>query len=268
VWADRQFEQSARDVPLDLTLAPTVHGELSVYPIEFARHFGVRAFVTGRSGGVSPAPYESLNLGDHVDDDPARVAENRRRVAEAIGVDVGRLVIINQVHGRDVVNANQATADSSGDVIVDYGDGFAVAVLVADCLPILLVDEDSPTLAVVHAGWRGLSTNVLESALENFEHHDAVHAFLGPCISAASYQVGPEVAEHFTTVPDAVTPDSGDRSRLDLRRVAIAQLLALKVTEGHITVASQSTDGGETFFSDRAARPCGRFALVARRVVA
>lgn len=255
-------------MPVEVTLTPQRHGELDVYPIEFARHFGVRAFVTARTGGVSSAPYDSLNLGDHVEDDPANVLENRRRVAEAIGVDARRLVIINQVHGRDVVSANQATADSAGDVIVDYGDGFAVAVLVADCLPILLVDEDSPTLAVVHAGWRGLENNVLESALENFEHHDAVHAFLGPCISGASYQVGPDVAEHFTTVPGAVTPDTGDRSRLDLRCVAVAQLLALHVSESHLTVASQSTDGGETFFSDRAQRPCGRFALVARRVVA
>jgi hypothetical protein len=255
-------------VPAELTLTSSPHGALNVYPIEFARHFGVRAFVTDRTGGVSPAPYDSLNLGDHVSDDPANVQENRRRVADAIGVEVDRLVIVNQVHGRDVVNANEATPESSGDVIVDFGDAFAIAVLVADCLPILLVDEDSPTLAVVHAGWRGLQSNVLESALEHFEHHDAVHAFLGPSISAAAYQVGPEVAENFTPVPGAVTPDTGDRSRLDLRAVAVAQLLALKLTDGHITVATQSTDGGATFFSDRAQRPCGRFALVARRVVA
>ena len=255
-------------MPVELTLSLARHGELNVYPIEFARHFGVRAFVTQRTGGVSPAPYESLNLGDHVGDESANVDENRRRVADAIGVDANRLAIINQVHGRDVVNANQATPESAGDAIVDYGDGFAIAVLVADCLPILLVDEDSPTLAVVHAGWRGLHNNVLESALEHFEHHDAVHAFLGPSISAASYQVGPEVAENFTNVPGAVTPDTGDRCRLDLRAVAIAQLRALNVTDQHITAATQSTDGGDTFFSDRAQRPCGRFALVARRVVA
>jgi copper oxidase (laccase) domain-containing protein len=80
--------------------------------------------------------------------------------------------------------------------------------------------------------------------------------------------VGPEVAAHFTNVPGALTPDTSDRARLDLRAVAVAQLRALNVTEEHITVASQSTDGGVTFFSDRAARPCGRFALVARRVIA
>ena len=255
-------------MPVELNLTPSQHGTLDVYPIEFARHFGVRAFVTGRSGGVSSAPYESLNLGDHVSDDPANVLENRRRVAEAIGVGADRLVIINQVHGRDVVNANEATAESSGDVIVDFGDEFAIAVVVADCLPMLLVDEDSPTLAVVHAGWRGLQSNVLASALEHFEHHDAVHAFLGPSISAAAYQVGPEVAQNFADVPGALTPDAADRSRLDLRAVAVAQLLALNVTESHITVATQSTDGGTTLFSDRAQRPCGRFALVARRVIA
>jgi purine-nucleoside/S-methyl-5'-thioadenosine phosphorylase / adenosine deaminase len=255
-------------VPVELSLTPSQHGTLNVYPIEFARHFGVRAFVTDRNGGVSPAPYESLNLGDHVNDDPANVAENRRRVAEAIGVGADRLVIINQVHGRDVVNANEATPESSGDVIIDYGDEYAIAVLVADCLPILLVDEDSPTLAVVHAGWRGLQSNVLESALEHFEHHNAVHAFVGPSISGAAYQVGPEVAQNFTSVPGALTPDTGDRSRLDLRAVAVSQLLALNVTDNHITVASHSTDGGLTFFSDRAQRPCGRFGLVARRVIA
>jgi YfiH family protein len=255
-------------VPVDLTLAPQEIDGLDVYPVEFARHFGVRAFVTGRSGGVSPAPYESLNLGDHVGDAPANVHENRRRVAEAIGVETSRLVIVNQVHGRDVVAANQATPESSGDVIIDYGDGFAVAVLVADCLPILLVDEDSPTLAVVHAGWRGLESNVIESALENFDHRDAVHAFLGPCLSGAAYQVGPDVAQHFTNVAGALAPDAGDRSRLDMRLVALAQLAAASVNDEHVTVASASTDGGATFFSDRAARPCGRFALVAQRVVA
>ena len=135
-------------------------------------------------------------------------------------------------------------------------------------MPILIVDEDSPTLAVAHAGWRGLQSNVLESALEHFEHHDAVHVFLGPCISGASYQVGPDVAEHFTSVPGALTPDTADKSMLDLRAVAVAQLLALGIAESHIVVAQQSTDGGTTFFSDRAQRPCGRFALVARRVIA
>ena len=255
-------------MPSEVTLTPKVHGSLSVYPIEFARHFGVSAFVTDRFGGVSTDSYESLNLGDHVDDDPEHVTENRRRVAEAINVDPSRLIIVKQTHGTDVVAANEAAPDSAGDIIVDFGDEFAIAVLVADCVPLLLVDEISPTLAVVHAGWRGLQSGVMVNALRNFEHPESVHVFIGPCISGEAYQVGPDVANYFTAIPGALTPDGTDRSRLDLRQVAVSQLLFQGVTDGHIVVSRQTTDGGETFFSDRAKRPCGRFGLVAKRVIA
>ena len=78
-----------------------------------------------------------------------------------------------------------------------------------------------------------------------------------------AYQVGPEVARHFSDVPDAFWPDGGDRSRLDLRRVATSQLVAAGVPDGTLNASTQVTDGGEVFFSDRAQRPCGRFALVA-----
>ncbi len=252
----------------EITLTPQARGTLSVYPVEFARHFGVQAFVTDRFGGTSDVPYDSLNLGAHVGDDLDRVKENRHRVAEAIGVTLDELVIIHQTHGTSVIAANEATPDSTGDVIMDYGDGYAMAILVADCVPLLMVDEDSPRLCVVHAGWKGLKEGVLQSALSNFEHVDSVHVFLGPSISAEAYQVGPEVAQLFADVDGAVQPDVGDRSRLDLRHVAVTQLLAKGVGDDHITLSCQSTDGGETFYSDRAQRPCGRFALVARRVTA
>jgi copper oxidase (laccase) domain-containing protein len=90
-------------------------------------------------------------------------------------------------------------------------------------------------------------------------------AFFGPSISAEGYQVGPEVAIHFAHLPGAVTPDVDDRSRLDLRLVATHQLLDSGVPDTSIVGCRQVTDGGEVFFSDRAQRPCGRFALVARR---
>ena len=253
---------------VELTLAAGPRGALSVYPIEFARHFGVQAFVTDRTGGVSPAPFDSLNLGDHVGDDPANVQENRRRVADAIGVDASRLVIVNQVHGRDVINANQATPESSGDVIIDYGDEFAIAVLVADCLPILLVDEDSPTLAVVHAGWRGLESNVLESALENFEHHDAVHAFLGP--SDLRRGLPGRAGRRRALQRRRGRGDAGHGRSLSTRPTGRRARPAPRVEDhrrphhrGHAVDRRRGA-----FFSDRAARPCGRFGLVARRVIA
>ncbi len=255
-------------MPTPVTLTPEARGTLRVYPIKSVRHFGVEAFLTDRFGGVSAAPYDTLNLGDHVNDDPDHVAENRRRVADAAGISLDRLIVVRQVHGIDVAAAHDVTPDTEADIILTYGDDLALAILVADCVPILLVDEISPRFAVVHAGWRGLRDGVLAAALAHFERSSTVHAFVGPCISAEAYQVGPEVASLFRDVPGAVLPDSADRSRLDLRALTLSQLIGLGVNDERITITPQTTDGAATFFSDRAQRPCGRFGLVAKRIVA
>ena len=251
-----------------MILTPEVRAQLSVYPFEGARRLGVDAFVTDRFGGVSTGPYESLNLGAHVFDDDEAVTQNRRRVARAAGVELERLVIVRQVHGVQCVDARHANADTRADVIVTDDDDVALAVLVADCVPVLLIDAATRRMVVAHAGWRGLHAGVLTSAVSLFADPDHVHAFVGPCISFEGYQVGPEVAASFAHVRGTLRADGGDRSRLDLRRVAVHELSTNGVFDDHIEVCAQSTDGGETFFSDRAARPCGRFALVAKRAVA
>jgi YfiH family protein len=250
-------------VPTEVALHPEVRGSLTVYPIDTARELGVDAFVTDRFHGASSTPYDSLNLGDHVGDDPTLVAENRQLAARAIGAD--RLIIVRQVHGATVLEAQSATATSEADGLIDDGDR-ALAVLVADCIPVLMVDAASTRFGVVHAGWRGLAAGVIARAVERFDDPDSVRVFLGPSISLAGYQVGPEVARHFFDVPDALVADGGDRSRVDLRLVAAHQLVAAGVNDHHIERSVQVTDGGELFFSDRAQRPCGRFGLVARRV--
>ena len=247
---------------------PERRGPLTVHPVPGLRQFGVDAFVTDRGGGVSTGPYESLNLAAHVSDRAKDVEENRRRVAGTIGVDVERLVIVRQVHGNHVVDASRATPDTEADALHCTSGDLALAILVADCVPIVLVDAASPRLCVVHAGWRGLGSGVVASALATFDDASTVHAFVGPSISSEGYQVGPEVAQRFVDVPDALGPDDGDRSRLDLRAVARHQLRAGGVDGDRVEVSRQSTDGGGLFFSDRAVRPCGRFALVARRTVA
>lgn len=252
-------------MPTELNLTPEVRGPLSVYPIRAAREFGIDAFVTDRFGGTSDGPYDSLNLGDHVGDDPERVLENRRLVANAIGVTLGDLLIVHQVHGREVALANAVNLDTRADAILSSSSSQALAILVADCLPMLLFDESSGVLAVVHAGWRGLRSGVIANAVARFTNPSSVHVFIGPSISFEGYQVGPEVADNFIHIDDAVLADGGDRSRLDLRRVALEQLRVLGVDRERVSMSTQSTDGGETFFSDRANRPCGRFALVARR---
>lgn len=253
-------------MPSQRPLTPEVRGALTVHRIDDATRLGVDAFVTDRFGGVSEGPYESLNLGDHVGDDIGHVIENRRRVARAVGVD--QLVIIRQVHGADVLDAPNPGVECEGDGLFSSSSDLALAILVADCVPVLLVDEASRDFAVVHAGWRGLRDGVLARAVARFHEPATLHAFLGPAISGEHYQVGPEVATNFTDVPGAVLDDTGDRSLLDLGRVGVHQLLQLGLDDANVLVSDQSTDGGGLFFSDRAARPCGRFALVARRVVA
>ena len=118
-----------------------------------------------------------------------------------------------------------------------------------------------------HDHRRGLAAGVLHAALAQFDDPSRVCVGVGPAVSPETYQVGPEVAERFADVPDALRPDEGDRSRLDLRAVVSHQLRESRVPDEQVTFAQHVTDGGEVFFSDRAARPCGRFALVARRVV-
>ncbi|MBW4079560.1 MAG: laccase domain-containing protein, partial [Acidobacteria bacterium] len=224
-------------MPSQRSLTPEVRGALSVHVIRDAARLGVDAFVTDRFGGVSEGPYDSLNLGDHVGDDIEHVRENRRRVALAAGVD--ELVIVRQVHGRDVLDAPEPGVACEGDGLFTSSDERALAVLVADCVPVLLVDEESRDFAVVHAGWRGLHAGILSRAVARFNHPSSIFAFLGPAISRERYQVGPDVATNFTDVPGALLDDVGDRSLLDLHLVGAHQLRQLGLNVANIVTSDQ-----------------------------
>ncbi|UVL60890.1 peptidoglycan editing factor PgeF [Pseudomonas sp. B21-032] len=158
---------------------------------------GVRACVTTRSGGVSLPPYESFNLGDHVGDAPAAVAENRRRLTAEFGIQPAWL---KQVHGVVVADADPgviAEADAS------YSDtpGIACTVMTADCLPVLFCDRAGTRVAAAHAGWRGLANGVLEATLERLAlPPEEVLVWLGPAIGPQAFEVGLEVRDAFTTV--------------------------------------------------------------------
>lgn len=231
---------------------------------------GVDAVVTTRRGGVSAGPYRSLNLGDHVGDDPACVAENRRRLADAMGEDEGALVIARQVHGHRAAVVRRGDSPGDADALVTTDPTALLVVLVADCVPIVLHDPVARVLALVHAGWRGTVAGVVARAVGEAASLGAVAsrctAVLGPCISGRSYEVGAEVAEAFERCGrgDAVERDATGRATVDLHRATAAQLLEAGLDGRNVTASSWSTDGGTTFFSDRAQRPCGRFAVAAR----
>ena len=165
---------------------------------------GVRAACTLRGGGTSAAPWDSLNLGSHVGDDPAAVAENRRRVAEALALPAAPFWL-EQVHGTHVADADALARAVPGaaavpaDAAVTRERGRVLAILVADCLPVLFASADGSVLGAAHAGWRGLAAGVLEATLAAMRVPAAsVHAWLGPAIGVGQFEVGDEVRAAFT----------------------------------------------------------------------
>ena len=155
----------------------------------------VRALVTTRAGGVSLAPYDSLNLGDHVGDDPAVVLRNREILG---GESACEPLWLSQVHGTDIAIVGAAGQGVAADGSVSRLPGAACAVMTADCLPVLLCDRAGMVVAAAHAGWRGLCAGVIEAAVAAMGvPAGEVLAWLGPAIGPDAFEVGGEVREAF-----------------------------------------------------------------------
>jgi hypothetical protein len=252
---------------------------------------GLDAVVTTREGGVSEEPYASLNLGLHVGDDAERVVENRRRALAILGADLTDAVFAQQVHGAHATVVTRAEAGRGAtthddaipdtDILVTATPGLVVAILVADCVPIVLFDPTARALAVVHAGWRGTVAGAVHAGLDALRDLGGtparVVAGIGPAIPAATYEVGPEVAAEFRSrfPTDPGDPDSVPRPvvtestssghpRIDLPEANRHTLIREGVPRKAIHGSNLATGPGTPFFSDRAARPCGRFGLLAR----
>lgn len=159
----------------------------------------VRAAVTTRfTRGVSPPPYDACNLGARVGDDPSAVAENRARLVEALALP-SPLHWLTQVHGSAVAHVDDGNAqEPQADAAITREPGRVLAILTADCLPVLFCADDGSTIAAAHAGWRGLSAGVLENTLAAMQSPRArILAWLGPAIGPQSYEVGDEVRDAF-----------------------------------------------------------------------
>jgi len=183
----------------------------------------IAAFTT-RRGGVSRAPFDSLNLGRSTDDLPEAVAENRRRVLAGLGADPARLATAGQVHGARVVEVTAPGHTPACDALLTRVPGLVLAVTTADCMPVLVLAPD--VIAVVHSGWRGTAAGMVRAAYDAVRAAsaaaDEIQVHVGPCIRACCYEVGPEVAERFPAA--AVRPVEGARPRLDLALAARLEL--------------------------------------------
>ena len=251
---------------------------------EEAASFGVAVAVTTRHGGRSQMPYDTLNLGLHVGDRPVDVRANRARAAAGFGVDLETMVFARQVHGTaaafvgpaDRGRGTEAEDDAvpATDILVTTTPGVTLVILVADCLPLALVDPEARVLTAVHAGWRGTAAGAVGAAVLAMERHGArperLRAFLGPTVAPDRYQVDAEV---WRALSDAVRPDALDASvarsdgpghwLVDLVAANRQQLVRSGVPPTHIVECGVTTADAD-WFSDRAERPCGRFGLLAR----
>jgi YfiH family protein len=165
---------------------------------------GIRHAFFTREGGVSDGIYASLNGGQGSDDDPARVRENRARMANALGVAPDRFITAYQIHSPDVIVAEEPWTHETrprADAIVTRVEGLGIGVSTADCGPVLFADAQARVIGAAHAGWKGALTGVLEATIETMERLGAERtrmvAALGPMIRQPSYEVGPEFVARF-----------------------------------------------------------------------
>ncbi len=191
-----------------------------------------------RKGGASSGIFAGLNCGTGSSDQAEIVAINRARVAEAMGVPPEALVTVNQVHSPDVVTVTgPLDGRPRADAMVTATPGLALAVLTADCQPVLFADPQAGVIGAAHAGWRGALDGVLEATVDAMEalgaKREAISAVIGPCISQAAYEVGPEFLDAFRDADPANTRffanGAGDRLLFDLPGFGLHRLRAAGV---------------------------------------
>ena len=221
----------------------------------------VRHGIFDSTGGVSTGIYTSLNCGFGSDDKPDDVAENRRRVAETLGLGPDRLCTLYQIHSADVLHVAEPgdTVGQRADAMVTTTPDIALGVMTADCAPILFADREAHVIGAAHAGWKGALTGVAEATVAAMTglgaRNDRIAAVIGPCIAQASYEVGPEFQERFVEANPGnerffIASSRPGHAMFDLPHYLLSRLAALGLKSarwtGHDTCADASR-----FFSHR-----------------
>ena len=239
--------------------------EASVIRPDWPAPTNVRALSTTRAGGVSQGPWHSLNLGLSCGDDSAHVSANRQALRAVLPAEPAWL---RQVHGTRVQDVSYGAGTGiEGDAAVSMAPGAVLAILSADCLPVLLCDRRGTRVAAAHAGWRGLAAGVIEQTIAALgEPAEELLAWLGPAIGGAVYEVGGEVRAAFAArrtasakVVERAFRPSGDRWLLDLEEAARTVLSAAGVERTYGGGFCTFSDPGR-FFSHRRDGVTGRMA--------
>jgi YfiH family protein len=192
---------------------------------------------TDRAGGTSAGDFDSLNLGGHVGDDAAAVQVNRERVATSVGVHRDHLLFLQQCHGAEVLVADgpwEADGPPPADGVVTDTPGLGLAVLVADCTPVLLADVEAGVVGAVHAGRPGMTTGIVDVAVDRMRQLGArdLSAVVGPSICARCY----EVPEDLRAAAAAVAPEASARSWSGTPAIDVAAGVVAQLAANHVAV--------------------------------
>ncbi len=227
----------------------------------------IKAFTTLRTGGESLFPFDSLNLGDHVGDDPITVTNNRKRLFLDKNLP-NQPVYLTQTHSTRVITLPYFNDNLEADAVYTNQENQVCLVMTADCLPVLFCNKDGTEVAAAHAGWRGLCDGILEETVKKFKKPASeMTVWLGPAISQNAFQVGKDVREQFCNIdPQAIVafkadPNEKDKYFADLYQIATQRLNKLGITQisggVHCTYTEQ-----DKFFSYRRDGQTGRMATL------
>lgn len=233
----------------------------------------IRHFISGRKGGQSKGELGELNLSFKVGDDAENVKANRACIAQALGIDPGKLVFPAQTHSSNIAEVtaqNYSDFFNNTDALVTNVPGICISVMSADCVPVLLYDPSSRSVAAIHAGWRGTVAGIVPRAIEVMQQRynadpSKMIAGIGPSICGDVYEVGEEVAREFSNVFDniagVVKPKDNGKFLVDLWEANKRMLLQIGLEERNIEIAGicTYTNADDYFSARRSANKAGRF---------
>jgi hypothetical protein len=235
-----------------------VEGTPYIYAERLFREQAILVLFTTRQGGVSKAPFDTLNLAEHVGDDLRAVVENRQRVCRHFGLNLEKFTYAKQIHSCQVVEVKEGSKGAVGfaDALITSAKNLPIAVFVADCVPIVLVNIRQRQIAVVHAGWRGTLGGIVEVGLAKIlakksKNFKDIYAYLGPAICGQCYEVSPDLNQTFKRkFPHYKAWSSGNK--IDLVTLNQWQLMQAGVREDNIFTSGFCTAcRSDLFFSYR-----------------
>lgn len=208
-------------------------------------------------------PYDSFNLGAHVGDDQCSVDNNRTLIKEFLP-ERANIQWLDQVHGASVVRVESHSNEPiTADAAITNQNDIALAVMTADCLPILLSNSEGTEVAAIHGGWRPLAAGIIENTVNEMKQTDELFAWLGPCIGKSVFEVGSEVRSAFVNISDELaavfTQIENGKYKADLRAIAKWQLSQLGVSTIEASQECTFSDS-EEFYSYRKESVTGRMA--------